>query len=294
MEVDSFRFLSPLIKRYYQLSQVKKEFPIPFTRLRKPLDQLPLWTGDLGGLYHRGHDRPFDQERERREPPGRPELPHPAGRHGPRRGRREPPAHQSHGRPRRHEHPSSHRALQGAGRGGASAAWPRCLFLHGLPGLPLEPVGLEGNPTGQRCATGSWPKEWTRPADHRLTGVRSQRARAGTSLRSRGDVHRTRHQHALLVRARRRPALVAVEFPFGHILGQAHNPGLQRRVILQALDVLEQAGRTGSDRALPGAVARAAGSGPPRARTPRRPADRGADGALHRELPHGHAPRRVG
>lgn len=29
MEVDSFRYLSPLIKRYYQLSQVKKEIPIP-------------------------------------------------------------------------------------------------------------------------------------------------------------------------------------------------------------------------------------------------------------------------
>ena len=54
---------------------------------------------------------------------------------------------------------------------------------------------------------------------------------------------------------------LAVEFPFGHVLGQAHNQELQRRVILQALDVLERPQDRG-DRAFPGAVARAAGSGP--------------------------------
>jgi D-proline reductase (dithiol) PrdB len=37
------------------------------------------------------------------------------------------------------------------------------------------------------------------------------------------------------------PRSLGVEFPFGHILGQAHNRELQRRVILQALDVLEKA-----------------------------------------------------
>lgn len=37
------------------------------------------------------------------------------------------------------------------------------------------------------------------------------------------------------------PRTLAVEFPFGHILGQAHNRELQRRVILHALDVLERA-----------------------------------------------------
>jgi D-proline reductase (dithiol) PrdB len=68
MEVDSFRYLSPLIKRYYQLSHVKKELPIPFAPLRKPLRESRLALVTSGGLYHRGHDRPFDQERERREP----------------------------------------------------------------------------------------------------------------------------------------------------------------------------------------------------------------------------------
>lgn len=68
MEVDSFRYLSPLIKRYYQLSQVKREIPIPFARVRKPLRDCRFALVTSGGLYHRGHDRPFDQERERREP----------------------------------------------------------------------------------------------------------------------------------------------------------------------------------------------------------------------------------
>ena len=37
------------------------------------------------------------------------------------------------------------------------------------------------------------------------------------------------------------PRTLAVEFPFGHILGQPHNRELQMRVIRQALDLLETA-----------------------------------------------------
>lgn len=37
------------------------------------------------------------------------------------------------------------------------------------------------------------------------------------------------------------PRALAVEFPFGHILGQPHNREQQMRVIRQALDLLEQA-----------------------------------------------------
>ncbi len=68
MEVDSFRFLSPLIKRYYQLSRVDKQLPIPFAPLRKPVAESRFSLVTSGGLYHRGRDRPFDAERERREP----------------------------------------------------------------------------------------------------------------------------------------------------------------------------------------------------------------------------------
>lgn len=68
MKVDSFRFASPLIKRYYQLSRVKKALPIPFSPLGMPLAKSRIALVTTGGLYHLGHDRPFDQERERREP----------------------------------------------------------------------------------------------------------------------------------------------------------------------------------------------------------------------------------
>jgi hypothetical protein len=37
------------------------------------------------------------------------------------------------------------------------------------------------------------------------------------------------------------PRSLAVEFPFGHIIGPAGDSAMQRRVILQALDVLEKA-----------------------------------------------------
>ena len=42
------------------------------------------------------------------------------------------------------------------------------------------------------------------------------------------------------------PRTLAVEFPFGHILGQPHNREQQMRVIGQALEVLEQAEAPGT------------------------------------------------
>lgn len=42
------------------------------------------------------------------------------------------------------------------------------------------------------------------------------------------------------------PRTLAVEFPFGHILGQPHNKEQQMRVIRQALEVLEQAEAPGT------------------------------------------------
>ncbi len=68
MEVDSFRYLSPLIKRYYQLNRVRQELPIPFTPLRKPLDQCRFGLVTSGGLYHKRCERGFDQEGERKNP----------------------------------------------------------------------------------------------------------------------------------------------------------------------------------------------------------------------------------
>jgi D-proline reductase (dithiol) PrdB len=68
MEVDSFRYVPSLIKRYYQLNRVRRELPIPFTPLPKPLDQCRFALVTSGGLYHARREQPFDQEGERKDP----------------------------------------------------------------------------------------------------------------------------------------------------------------------------------------------------------------------------------
>jgi hypothetical protein len=67
-EVDSFRYLSRLIARYYKLSRVEKELPIPWTPLKQPLSQSRFALVTSAGVYHKGHEPPFDLEREQREP----------------------------------------------------------------------------------------------------------------------------------------------------------------------------------------------------------------------------------
>ncbi len=68
MEVDSFRFLSSLIGRFYKLSAVYKELPIPFTPLRKPIEQCRFGLVTSGGLYDTRSEQGFDQEGERKNP----------------------------------------------------------------------------------------------------------------------------------------------------------------------------------------------------------------------------------
>jgi D-proline reductase (dithiol) PrdB len=68
MQVDSFRYLPRLITRYYKLTQVKAELPIPWSPLTRPLEQCQFGLVTSGGLYHQGHEPPFDLERERQEP----------------------------------------------------------------------------------------------------------------------------------------------------------------------------------------------------------------------------------
>ncbi len=68
MEVDSFRYLPSLIKRYYQLNRVSKELPIPFTPLTKPLDECRFGLVTSGGLYHTRCEPGFDQDGERKNP----------------------------------------------------------------------------------------------------------------------------------------------------------------------------------------------------------------------------------
>ena len=68
MPVDSFKYLPRLIARYYKLTRVERKVPIPWTPLNRPLDQCCFGLVTSGGLYHQGHEPPFDLERERREP----------------------------------------------------------------------------------------------------------------------------------------------------------------------------------------------------------------------------------
>ena len=68
MQVDSFRYVSSLVKRYYQLNRVTRELPIPFTPLSKPIEQCRFGLVTSGGLYDVRGEQPFDQEGERKNP----------------------------------------------------------------------------------------------------------------------------------------------------------------------------------------------------------------------------------
>jgi D-proline reductase (dithiol) PrdB len=68
MPVDSFLYLPRLIARYYRLSRIDAQLPIPWTPLSRALGECRLGLVTSGGLYHPGHEEPFDMERERREP----------------------------------------------------------------------------------------------------------------------------------------------------------------------------------------------------------------------------------
>ena len=68
MEVDSFRYMSRLMGRYYRLTKVETELPIPWSPQTRPLNRSRFGLVTSGGLYHKGHEPPFDLERERQEP----------------------------------------------------------------------------------------------------------------------------------------------------------------------------------------------------------------------------------
>ena len=68
MKVDSYKYLTPLIKRYYRMSRVETEPDIPWTPVTRPLSECYFSLVTSGGLYHKPSDLPFDLDRERREP----------------------------------------------------------------------------------------------------------------------------------------------------------------------------------------------------------------------------------
>ena len=65
--IDSYKWLPRSLAGYYKNLQLPVEDPIPFTPLRKPLSDSNIAAITTGGV-HLTVDRPFDLERERREP----------------------------------------------------------------------------------------------------------------------------------------------------------------------------------------------------------------------------------
>ncbi len=68
MPVDSFKFLPGSIAAYYRNLVVRREEPVPWTPLRKPLRECRFALATTAGIYTKGLEPPFDAEREKREP----------------------------------------------------------------------------------------------------------------------------------------------------------------------------------------------------------------------------------
>jgi len=68
MPVDSFKYLPRSIAAYYQTLLVKRADPIPWAPLSRPLDKCRFGLVTTAGIYDKERERPFDAEREKREP----------------------------------------------------------------------------------------------------------------------------------------------------------------------------------------------------------------------------------
>ncbi len=68
MPTDSFKWLPRSIAAYYQAMQVPEPEEIPWTPLRRPIEQCRFALVTTAGLYIKGEQPSFDLDRERREP----------------------------------------------------------------------------------------------------------------------------------------------------------------------------------------------------------------------------------
>lgn len=68
MGVDSYKWLPSRLAELYQGWPSQHAAEVPFTPLPRPLAELRLALVTTAGVYVRGLEAPFDQERERREP----------------------------------------------------------------------------------------------------------------------------------------------------------------------------------------------------------------------------------
>ena len=68
MPVDSFKWLPRSIAGYYQAMQMPDLGEIPWTPLRKPVEQARFALVTSAGVYVQGQQESFDLERERNNP----------------------------------------------------------------------------------------------------------------------------------------------------------------------------------------------------------------------------------
>lgn len=68
MRVDSYRWLPRRLQEMYRAWPAERREPIPWTPLAAPLPELTLGLVTSAGLYVKGHEPPFDTQREVREP----------------------------------------------------------------------------------------------------------------------------------------------------------------------------------------------------------------------------------
>ena len=68
MPTDSFKWLPRSIAAYYQAMQLPPPDSIPWTPLRKPIEECRVALLTSAGIYVKDEQPPFDLDRERRKP----------------------------------------------------------------------------------------------------------------------------------------------------------------------------------------------------------------------------------
>ena len=68
MPVDDYKYLPRSFVAGYESEQIVRADPVPFTPLRRPVNQSRFALVTTAGIWNKQTDPPFDFERERREP----------------------------------------------------------------------------------------------------------------------------------------------------------------------------------------------------------------------------------
>jgi D-proline reductase (dithiol) PrdB len=66
--VDSFKWLPPTLKGYFEAMQIPAPESVPWTPLAKPLSEARIALVTTAGINVRGLEPPFDYEREQTQP----------------------------------------------------------------------------------------------------------------------------------------------------------------------------------------------------------------------------------